>query len=530
MKLTYLKPTLANFRRLAQALFLLLFLFLFIQTETKGQDQLGYPVRIFLDTDPLLFLSTLLSGHAVVKAMLWSLLLLGATALFGRFFCGWICPLGTLNNLVGSLKKWPAKARGRGWFAVKYWLLAFLLGGSLFGLQLTGIFDPLSMLVRSLTLGVYPAFNQAANAFADVTVGSNVKALSATGDVLYGGLKKSVLAFQQPYHHQAVIVAVLFLVVLGLNLVEKRFWCRYLCPLGALLGLSARWAPFKRETAEGCNGCGACDRQCQAGMTPAKGETWMPAECFYCGNCDDVCKRVGTTWGFSLKPATETADVGRRRLLLAGVAGAATAAVNRTTPSFDPERPDPSLIRPPGALEEAAFLARCVKCGACMKVCPTNGLQPASLEQGLEALWTPMLVPKAGWCEFNCTLCGQVCPTGAIQRLTQEQKHATKIGLAMFDKNRCLPWAHATPCIVCEEHCPTHTKSIWFEDVVVKDRNGQEVPLKQPRVDLKICIGCGICVTKCPIQDQAGIYVTSVGESRSRRNQLVLPNTGGLPY
>jgi len=255
----------------------------------------------------------------------------------------------------------------------------------------------------------------------------------------------------------------------------------------------------------------------------------MSMECYECGNCDDPCPKQAVKWRFGLDVMPGTPDVGRRKVLLAGAAGGAVAAFSRSTAAFDPERPQGLLIRPPGAQEESRFLATCVKCGACMKVCPTNALQPAGLEFGLEALWTPVLVPKAGWCEPNCTLCGQVCPTGALRRLSLPEKLQTRIGTAMFVKDRCLPWAHATPCIVCEEHCPTPTKSIWFESVEVSDRNGQPVALQRPHVDLRLCTGCGLCVAKCPILDEPGVRVTSVGESRSRRNQLLL-DAGQGPY
>ena len=97
-----------------------------------------------------------------------------------------------------------------------------------------------------------------------------------------------------------------------------------------------------------------------------------------------------------------------------------------------------------------------------------------------------------------------------------------KIGTAMIDKGRCLPYAHATPCIVCEEVCPTPKKAIWFEQSTALDRNGKDVLVKQPRIDLDLCIGCGICETKCPVRGQPAIYVISTGESRSRDNQLLL--------
>jgi ferredoxin len=97
-----------------------------------------------------------------------------------------------------------------------------------------------------------------------------------------------------------------------------------------------------------------------------------------------------------------------------------------------------------------------------------------------------------------------------------------KIGLAMIEKGRCLPWAHGRPCIVCEEVCPTSKKAIWCEEVQVRDRQGKIVIVKQPHVDLELCIGCGICEAKCPVLGRPAIYVSNVGESRSKENQLLL--------
>jgi ferredoxin len=277
----------------------------------------------------------------------------------------------------------------------------------------------------------------------------------------------------------------------------------------------------------GCNSCGLCDRKCQAGLKAAEPEAWNPSECLSCMSCTEACPKGAVDWGFSLRPAPSGPDLGRRGVLLAGCAGLASVAVSRATPAFDPERPNPRLIRPPGALPEAEFLAKCVKCGECMKVCTTNALQPTLLEAGLEGIWSPMVVPRSGYCEFNCTLCGQVCPTGAIRRLSPEEKKAWRIGSANFDRSRCLPHAHETPCIVCEEVCPTPAKAIWYREVTVTDREGQEVRLKQPQVDLRLCIGCGICEAKCPLVGEPGVKVSSLGESRSRKNQILLGGSDG---
>jgi polyferredoxin len=506
-------------RRVTQAFFLLLFLFLFLQTESKGADTLGYPAKIFLDFSPLLAIATLLSGHAILKAMLLSIIVVVLTAFFGRVFCGWACPFGTIHNMVGALKRWKGPQRVLGYFRAKYLLLAFLLGGSIVGIQLSGLFDPISLLIRHLALGPHPTFNYAVNGVMNAAYSADIGLLSQATDWAYGILKKTLLAFQQPYYSQGALMTLLLAAILALNFTERRFWCRYVCPLGALLGFLGRWAPFKRRAASECNSCGVCDRACQGGI---KTEAWLASECLYCMACKDKCPKKAVSFCFSAKPSPDTVAIGRRGLMLAAGAGLASVAVSRATPGFNPNRPNPDLLRPPGALPELEFLARCVKCGECMKVCTTNGLQATFLEAGLEGIWSPILVPKIGYCEYNCTLCGQVCPTGAIQLLNQEQKRAWRIGTAWFDKNRCLPHALNQPCIVCEEFCPTPTKSIKFREV-----NRQGETIKEPYVDLKTCTGCGICVTKCPLVDEPGVYVTSIGESRSKKNQILLDDIGG---
>jgi ferredoxin len=231
-------------------------------------------------------------------------------------------------------------------------------------------------------------------------------------------------------------------------------------------------------------------------------------------------------------PRHERLNLGRRGLLLTGATGAGTVALARIGPTESQQSSSPSLIRPPGATSEQEFLSRCVRCGECMRVCPTNALQPAFGEGGWTGLWTPVLNMKSGYCEYECNLCSQVCPTHAIQLLSLERKQKIRIGTAFFDRNRCLPYASARTCIVCEEHCPTPKKAIWFEEVSVASPDGQRVVVKQPRVNLDLCIGCGICENKCPIADRRGVYVTSAGESRHPKNQILLtPGNGdGLGY
>jgi ferredoxin len=390
--------------------------------------------------------------------------------------------------------------------------------------------DPISLLIRSLSLSIYPLFNFIIRAFFDTVYDIAPSGVVEISETLYSGFKQQVLSFNQPYFHQALFIGMIFFAVLGMNLYEKRFWCRNLCPLGALLGLLSRFAILQRYVSEGCNECGACAGVCQGNASPDEKDAWRKDECLYCWNCDDICPNNAVHFGFrksrSQYPFSNDkypgVSLGRRGLIVSMLSGIAAVPLFRTTPLLYAGSLTPDLIRPPGALEESEFLKRCIKCGECMKVCITNGLQPTLMEAGLEGLWSPVLVPRLGYCEYRCTLCGQVCPTGAIQELSIKKKVDIKIGLAMIDRNRCLPHAHATPCIVCEEVCPTPKKAVWLEKATVKNRRGDEINVQQPVVDLKLCIGCGICEAKCPVKGRPAIYVTNTGESRSEKNSLLL--------
>ncbi len=262
-----------------------------------------------------------------------------------------------------------------------------------------------------------------------------------------------------------------------------------------------------------------------------------------CMNCENACPEDVIKFTFlpNRRSAITAPDTQRRTALASIGAGAMFLPAARVADALDVNY-HPKVIRPPGAVEERAFLERCIRCAECMKVCPNNALHPAFFEAGIEGLWTPILIARIGYCEFSCVLCGQVCPTGAIQKITEKEKMGIgqapiKIGTAFYDHGRCLPWSMQTPCIVCEEFCPTSPKAIWVEEVDATVRDSKPGPdgapppyktvhLQRPHVDPSLCVGCcGACEKVCPVQDQPAVYVTSVGETRSKTNVILLENT-----
>ena len=196
-------------------------------------------------------------------------------------------------------------------------------------------------------------------------------------------------------------------------------------------------------------------------------------------------------------------------------------------------------------------------------------------------------------CQMKCVACSQVCPTAAIRPITLEEKYGIgefadkgpiKTGTAFVDRNRCLPWAMAKPCIVCEENCPVSPKAIRtsevyqeleYVNIVVRFVEGELITadidtdinlatgdyylklgenrykiinrtgsvltldrsieaadkvakprvlvhLQRPIVDINKCIGCGTCEHECPVSGKRAIRITAEGETRDPSNRLLL--------
>lgn len=495
-------------RRAAQLVLLAVFLWLFRRTESTGTADLNAAVNVLFRLDPLVAASAILAAKQLVTLVWPVLVTVALTLLLGRFFCGWVCPLGTLLDIAGRVLPKRVRAASPRWRVVKFFLLGVVLVSAAFGVQLIGYLNPFSILVRALTVSVDPMFTWTVTAPFTWLFRHAPDSVTNISEPVYAWLKAHVLPFTQGVFVWAGVSLAILGGVFALELVERRFWCRNLCPSGALLGLFARLSRLRRVPGRVCDKCKlevSCEESCRMGAFNGEGHLLMES-CNLCMDCVEHCPVTSLRFRFKPKMPSPAPFEPSRRLFLASLAtGVALPVVTRSVGIA--HRLPVDLIRPPGAKPEHEFLDVCVRCAECMKVCTTNALQPVMFEAGVAGVFSPRLEPRMGYCEYNCTLCGQVCPTGAIRLLPVAEKQKFVMGKAVFDRKICLPFAKAESCITCEEHCPLPEKAIKFKDVEVTTKTGERVVVKQPFTALGLCTGCGICVTKCPTDGPPGVRI-----------------------
>lgn len=520
-----------NVRIISQIFFFSLFFFFVWATWTSRLG--GYPVSRILEMDPLVMISTMLSTGYVYRYLGWGLLILAITLLFGRVFCNWICPYGSLHQFIGwlfnigSARNRIGDNRYRSIYFLKYGILIVLLLMAFMGALQIGLLDPICLMYRSFATAVAPATDMAIDAV-------SLKAHSLSLDTLWLDNLKFGPGVTRRIFVGSFWIGLMITGLVALNLWIPRFFCRVLCPLGALLGVFSRFALFRiNRDVHKCTDCNLCLTRCEGAADP-QGAVRL-SECFACMNCIDDCPEDALSFSLvqlDTKQVVPAPEVSPRRALFAGVAGLLAYPFIKTHGFDTDENFSGSLIRPPGSVEESEFLSKCIKCDQCINACPTNVLQPATFEEaGIESLWTPVMKFDIGHCQLKCTLCSEVCPTGAIRKITVEEKMGKgrfeeqgpiRLGTAFYDVGRCLPHAMEIPCVVCEEVCPVSPKAIQTKDVETKDVFGNVVLLNKPFIVPDLCIGCGICQTECPVKDERAVYVTAVGESRSSERRLLL--------
>jgi len=440
---------LRRLRQLIQYSALALFLYLLVRTTWEGGSAI--PLNLFARLDPLLALNTMLAARSAIPTFAPAIITVLATLALGRIWCGWICPLGTVLDLFGTNVREGIPERFR---QVKYFLLFVVIAAALLASLPLMWLDPITILLRPLAGTIYPA-------------------------ILLEMTTSAGRQFLEPVVYP--VLALPLVIILGLNLVARRFWCRYLCPLGALVALLSKFSWLQRFVADSCPECKQCAPQCPMDTISQEDFGSDPAECLQCLNCHARCAvpslsfKGGWSPGFGYEY-----DPSRRQFLASLATGVAAASLAKTglLKSKNPYR-----LRPPGAREEE-FLTKCVRCGQCVKVCPQNALHLALFEAGLGGVRAPMFVPRLGYCDYSCNACGQVCPSGAIPPLSLEEKRKAVIGTALVDVDSC----HG--CLACRAWCPVGA----IERVEVEGKTGTF-----PEVVPERCIGCGICEHICPV-------------------------------
>lgn len=477
-------------RRSIQLFFLAIFTVLFFLNPYS--DIIPVPVDLFLRIDPLLAFTNAIASRQFHYNLLLSLIIIVSATLAGRFYCGYICPLGTLFDLAGKPRKTQTQFRLRNG---KYYILIFLFVSCFFGLNLAYLFDPISFLTRVYTFLLYP--------FSVLFANLSLDALRPLADY-FNWFYLSHKHYHQPVFVLNIVTILLLTALLFLNLLTHRFWCRNLCPLGGVLALLGRFGIIKRRVDKACNRCMKCYEKCPMGSITEEPQKNIEKECIECGTCTRVCPQSAVSFHVSRPSFANTPpkmNFSKRWFLFSAGAGAFVVLSHRLDPVS--KIPLETLIRPPGSLPENLFLQLCIRCGECMKVCPTNTLQPCLFESGMEGIWSPRVFSRLAGCDQTCCLCGTVCPTDAIRTLSLEEKKHAKLGTAFIDKNRCLVWDQNRLCLICDEQCP-------YNAIIFKWKDGFRRPFV---IDTK-CNGCGFCEEQCPVQGTSAIQVTSQNEIR----------------
>ena len=479
-------------RRLAQATFLVLFLALFLGFLWNDTSSLAggwapeaacRPAESLLMADPLVGVSTSLAARAWTACLPWAAALVAVCLFMPRGFCGYACPLGTIIDLfdwaVGRRIATP-ELRARGWWShLRYALVSAVLVSSACGVLIAGYVAAIPVLARGLILTVGPAQTGLFRGWHAVPPigGAHVTSMALLG------------------------------LILGLSVVQPRFWCRHVCPTGAFFSLTACLRVTDRHVNSTCIGCGKCVDVCPFDAVKEDFSTRATA-CSFCQTCAGVCpvhaigfgrRRLSRPGGGGAEPVTDAPGLSRRAFI-AGSAGGVVSGflISRSAAAGTA----PALIRPPGAIPEQAFLRTCVRCGLCVSACPTGVLQPTGHRAGVDALWTPRAVPVWSGCSSSCNRCGQVCPTGAIRALPLPEKRAARMGLAVVDEASCLAHTGEQACRLCVDQCAdTGYAAVELIRIGVL-RDGGGIPVEEsgrlaPTVRADKCVGCGLCQTRC---------------------------------
>lgn len=204
--------------------------------------------------------------HVHPAALVLFLTFVAMAFLARKSFCSWLCPVGTLSE--GCWK----------------------LGERIFGRNFQ-IWRPLDIALRGLKYALLAFFVKI------ILIDMPAQAIGGFLRAPYWAISDvKMLHF---FTNMSLTVMVVLVGLAGISLLYRNFWCRYLCPYGALLGLASLCSPMAvRRDTEACIGCSKCTRACPSRIDVEKKSTVINVECTGCLSCVSSCP----TEALSMKP------------------------------------------------------------------------------------------------------------------------------------------------------------------------------------------------------------------------------------
>lgn len=455
-------------------------------------------------------------------SLLWIVVWLIATLIFGRIYCSTVCPMGTVQDIVARLRRLgrhrlshdyhysPALTPLRN-IVLFLTVLSIFLGVSI----IVSLVDPFSIFSRFMTYCVKPLWGESVNFFSSEPV---VIASASLAGVAVSVVTMTVIAI--------------------LAWRGGRTFCNTFCPVGTTLGFISGYSIFRIDiNTDKCIQCRKCEHACKSSCIDLTSHVVDTSRCVVCFDCLQDCpndaihyttdrhqlsipmmKKIrnplagpaaGMTSGDVTTSQTSASDkilLDRRKFLAFGIIAAVSPAIEAVAAQekklrgglLSGQHPsDPSIpVTPPGIASRQDFLDSCTGCGVCISHCPTGVLKPALNQYGLLRLFHPVKNYDLAYCDYLCTVCANLCPTGALRPLTPEEKVTTAVGLARVSYDLCLS------CGRCARSCPAGA----IEMVLYPIREEK----KFPKINPAKCIGCGACQYVCPSRPAKAITVNGL--------------------
>lgn len=496
---------LKHFRKVIAFIVITIFFLVFLEIPDFPVDVGGKLASIQL----LPVLTKIFSGHRGIGiAILASIILI--TFIFGRIYCSVICPLGILQDMVIFIRKIlfrkrkfsfrnvPAKIR---YVIAGVSLIAFFVGFNLFVV----LFGPYSNFGRITSNFFKPVFAVICDVAGDFFRSHDIYIIP-------------VIKVHPLSTAMVVVAAVIFLFIAIASLLRGRWFCNYLCPVGALLGLVARKSLFRVNIDnEKCYSCGKCESLCKAGCIDSAGKRVDTERCIACFNCVGSCPGSHIKYGVSKTASAKDSnnEKGRRGFLketMLFVIGLGVFFISTTkllagkVKGIAIRKRNPFII-PPGAKSLEHYKKSCIACNLCVSACPTSVLSSNFSGAGnVDGIMKPVMDYSSSYCLYDCVECANICPAGALEDITPAEKKLTQLGTANLIKENCIAWMEHKYCTICDEYCPTKAvHAITHPDAGIPG-------LTVPEVDPERCIGCGACEHVCPAKPVKAIYVDGNAE------------------